>query len=727
MFETRLKWFAGLVAAFAAVIILRLVDIQIVHAEDYAALADRILTRPVRYLPAPRGNILDRNGRVLVRDEPAFSVNVHYPVLSGNSEAYLSAFARELRRSGREPADAPLEPIVAELRHRITETWPRLAAITGRPAVELLNLAEQVVSRVQRVRAVVNAASGLDRPVREEFAFHPLIDGLDRDTAVALQLEFEGFPWVDVAPGSRRVAPGARSLVHVLGRLGTVSPKRIARDPLGDNELRSLRPGELCGISGVERLADVELRGSRGRLVMDFDGTVIERLEPVPGRDIFLSIDADLQDRVLEVLAEAVDNSENPAGGSAVVIDVHSRDVVALVSYPVYDYDDYSRDYARLRADARWLPLRFRAVADEYPPGSTCKAITLAGALVDGKVTPEQRIHCRGMMMPSRPNQFRCWIYNQYQITHDHSENPAGQDASDAIRNSCNIYFFTLGERLEADRLCYWFGQFGLGRLQGTGLIEETPAINPTADWLRRARGREPQVADAWNFSIGQGEVTVTPLQAANVAATIASGVWAPVRLAYDDQRRPLVVRSAPQQPVDPAALRIVRSGMWRVVNERGATGFHARLDLPGYELCGKTGTAQAVPRPMTRRWVLEWPDGRRESVMGGLYEDEILARYDEPKPRVAGYETVGRFPPAGPEDRLPSHAWFVGYTQPTGTPRGAVPAARCYAIAVIIEYGGGGGRVAGPVARKIAELVLQGGDAREVGLGPVRPPEAGL
>lgn len=717
MFEKRLKWFTLLLAGVTLVVVLRLVEIQVVHAEHYQALADGLLVQPTRYYRAARGSILDRHGHVLVSDTPAFDVALHYAILCGDSERYLRALADQRRRRGLTPPGQTSEELLAELRSGVAETWETLAGLSGRPVEELLDVGEQVRRRVRRIREQRERMLGVVEPIREERSFHTVVGGVSDELALRARMELEEFPWVAIQPGTRRVVHDADALVHVLGRLGAVSRERLEEDPLAWDELRRLVPGDLCGISGVERAAELDLRGTRGREIFHFDGSMAERIEPRRGRDVRLTIDAALQQRVLDIVRQAVEASEFPAGGSAVVIDVARREILALVSYPGYAYDSFPQDYEALRRDTRWAPLRFRAVADQYPPGSTCKAITLVGALSDGLANPQERIHCRGFLLPNQPTIFRCWIYNQFGSTHDEAHNPAGQSAEDAVRNSCNIYFFTVGQRLGAARICHWFEQFGLGRLQGTGLIEESPGLVPTESWLREAQGRGHQTADAWNYAIGQGEVTVTPLQAAAVAATIAAGRWEPVQLIRDESGEPLRVAVEPARSFDGSACRVLRAGMWRVVNEDGGTARAARLALRGFELCGKTGSAQAMPRVLRSAYTLEWPDGYQHTVTAES-EEEALARgrQERPagppgggRPRVVARRTEERYPPWQPGEPLPSHAWFIGYTQPAGTPRGSSPQAHAYAVAVIIEFGGSGGRVAGPVAREIAEVVLSG------------------
>jgi penicillin-binding protein 2 len=707
MFERRLAWFSVLLTGVALIVVARLVQIQVVQAAEYERLADRILTRRPEYMPAPRGTVLGRNGQVLLTDVPTADICIHYGALTLR-DTYLLQAARALRKRGEYPPDRDLRDIVQELRRQIEEMWWRLAGLTGVSQPELLARAKKVVARIERWRAATQ-----QEMIREENQLLPVLEDIDNEVAVAVRLELEQYPWLRVVPSSRRVAAHADALTHVLGRMGAVSPEHIAADPLQGDTLRGLRKGDRCGVSGIEHLAESSLRGGRGRITLDYAWQPRERVEAVPGRDVHLTIDLDLQEHILGLLEEAIQNRPEGerAGAAAVVMDVATREVRALVSYPTYSYGGFNDEYEQLRRDATRLPLLFRAVQAEYPPGSICKAITLVGGLSDGVITPATRFHCTGHLLPDKPDRFRCWIYNQYDgLTHDMSE-PAGQDGESAVRNSCNIYFFQVGQKLGPQRLCEWFSRFGFGRPTGTGLIEEADGIVPDAAWMARVAGRAHQSADAWNFSIGQGEVTITPLQAANVTASIASGQWAPVRLAYEDTGHAFGAPPAPPTTFDEQALRVLRRGMWRVVNEHGGTANkYAPLALPDYELCGKTGSAQAPPRPVAYRYTFEWPDGRRESAVAYLEEDALvqLAPAGAEPPRCVGRHAVERYPNLDEGERLPAHAWFIGYTQPVTTPRGERPSGKVYALAVVIEFGGSGGSLAGPVAKRIAEYLLR-------------------
>ena len=535
MFAKRLKWFVIAMVALALITIGRLIDIQIVRAHLYETLADQMLMRPVTYLDAPRGSILDRRGQVLIADQPASDIRVRYEVLLSllskelprETRSYLRARARQMRDRGFFPSDMSTDAIEAEFLEKLGDLWPRLSERLMIPRGDLVERARQIKWRVEQIKRVVQDRSPTITEIAEEHAYHALVPAVDQDFALAIRIEFEAEqPWLSVVPSSRRVAFEADSLVHVLGRCGSATAERIEADALADDELRALRSGDRCGVSGVERLAELTLRGTHGRIIEDIDRTELQRVNPQCGGDVYLTIDADLQRQIYDLLGQHVraslkDSTKEPAGGAAAaVLDVETREVLALVSYPGYEYEEYERAYAELAADNRWQPLRFRAVANMYPPGSTCKVIALYGGLAAGVTSTQDRITCNGFFRPDNPTRFRCWYYNQYGLTH------GPQIAEDAIRNSCNIYFYTMGDRLGVDRLCKWFSQFGLGKLQGTGLIEETSGIVPTSEWIAENRPDDPRVwpADAWNFAIGQGEVSATPLQTANVAATIASG-----------------------------------------------------------------------------------------------------------------------------------------------------------------------------------------------------------
>jgi penicillin-binding protein 2 len=706
VFARRVQWFVTILSLVAIVLIARLAQIQILEAKAYDQLGQQILTRAPRYLPAPRGTIFDRHGRPLLSDVPTTDISVRYEVLTfSNRRQYLSALARQLRKRGAYPSDMSTAEIVAALQTQVTDMWQTLAAMSATTPLALVEEGEAVRSRVERVRAVVG------EPIREERAFHTVIEAADADTVLRSRLELADLPWLRVVPSAQRQAHDADTLSHLLGRTGEVSAERIRQDPLKDDVLRRLRPGDRCGVSGIERLAETTLRGSRGRVLEDFDGREIEREDPVAGSDVWLTLDHEIQQRAYQELRDQIEGTKKikglatPSGGAVVIIDVATREVLALTTYPTFAYADFSADYVALRQDTRRIPLRSRAISTVYAPGSTCKAITVVGGLSEGVITADQFLPCApGHLLPNKPGRFRCWIFNQYGRTHK------PQNASLAIKNSCNMYFYRVGDRLGAERLTDWFLRFGLGHTAGTGLIEESPGVVPTADWLRRYRPSAPeaQKADAWNWAIGQGEVSATPLQVANVAATAASGVWAPVRLVHDNSGNWLNPCDELQREFKHSALHELRLGMWRVVNERG-TARNAKLESDEVLICGKTGSAQTVPHVVSYKYTLEFEDGRRE-VIHAPTDADAVASYPRPKPKIVGKHAAQRYPNLIPGEKLPVHGWFMGFTQSADTTPGERPRSRSIAICVMVEFGEGGARAAAPVAKRLLDWMVAGG-----------------
>lgn len=709
MFQRRLAIMLLGMTLLALLVGGRLIQLQLLRADDFDSLALRLATRPPRYLPAPRGAIRDREGRVLLADEPSADVSVHYSVLTYSNRArYLSTLARAMRRRGEFPADQALPSIVDTLQQRVTDMWVTLEQLSDVPPEEFVTRAEGVRRRVEYVRGL-RAQRGQYGPLREEYMLHPILSGVDDRLALDVRLELANLPWLDVIPSTRRISADADAVAHLLGRTGEVGRDHLDRDPEADDPLRLYRPGDQIGTSGVERLAERVLRGTRGVVQVDIDGRELNRVEPIRGQDVFLSIDAELQADVVEILRRAVEEGsvKYPSGAAAVVIDARTREIVALASYPTFAYDTYRDSFPRLRRDTRRRPLLSRALQSACAPGSTCKAITLVAGLTEGVVTPETRIHCNGYLLPERRNRYRCWIYNRpTPSTHDAAE-PDGQNAALAIKNSCNIYFYKTGGKLGTEVLCKWFDIFGLGATSGTGLIEETPGVNPDDEWMR-ARGLRREAGDIWNYSIGQGHVTATPLQVANVAASVAIGHWEPTKLVRDSSGNWLGVenRHAQVRALPEHALRPLRDGMWQVVNQFGGTGRRAKINIDGYEMLGKTGSAQTVPHIVTSRYTFESADGTRETIIAPTDVD-ARARRSDPEAKLVGRRAAERYPSLLPNEKTPAHAWFMGYTQRSDTPRGAAPQGDCYAIAVLIEFGLSGGQAAAPVAKEIAERVL--------------------
>jgi penicillin-binding protein 2 len=699
VFERRLTILLWIAVLAAAGLVARLFQLQIVQGGHYRELSESAVERPPETLWPLRGRILDRRGTVLVADEPAYDATIHYGVLSMDDD-FLRGLARRVIREL--PPDVPRGERVAEagrrVRERIAEMWIRLSRASGVSTADLCRRRDEICRRVESLRRHLWAARGAegsadDLRLAEDEMRHAILRDVTPEVRARIELELGDVPWLRIEPSVRRASPPGRAAAHVshlLGRLSEVSAGQMDRDPFRADERRRYLPGELVGTSGVERAAETILRGVRGMRQRDLDGRVIIQDDPRDGRDVALTIDLDLQRRIEDVLAESVAAHPPSTGAACVVIDVRSRDVLALVSVPVFDPRELGTRYAEWRDDTRTRPLLFRAVAEEYPPGSIIKPLALLAGLSSGAVDPRARIECRGRLFEGIDAWF-CWT--QWRDLPPHGP----VDAVEALQHSCNIYFYQLGQKVGAAGLTDVYRQIVKGRgngEQGTGLVEARGGLIPTEEEIRQRRGRGFDAADGRNYALGQGEVQITPLQAANLYATIATG-------AYREPR--LIRKEGPDHPAAPPSIpaevwAIVREGLYRCVNLPGGTA-HEGARMEELTVCGKTGSAEAVPRVLTWRFRFQTPDGQQPEVIAPTIEqarDRLHAAADW---TVVERKPVERWPAVEPgRGKRPTHAWFAGYA-PREDPQ--------VAVALVIEYGGSGGKVAAPVGRRIFEALL--------------------
>ncbi|HEY3241753.1 MAG TPA: penicillin-binding transpeptidase domain-containing protein [Phycisphaerae bacterium] len=723
MFETRLKILACVLMICAAVVVGRLIELQVVNADVYRRKADQVLLKPAERLPCVRGRILDRTGFVLASDDPDWKVCIDYDVLAMDSESQekradsLHKRAASYARQNRYGPGKRRQDVQSLLEADIKRMWEDLARLAGKPQFELRRQAEDICQRVAAVRQVVAARRGFDDTVREEEQPHALIEGLDDQQHIAARLAMEPYPWVSVRSGVHRTYHNAVSLAHVLGRVARVSAGDIENDPDAEQPLRKLLADDMVGRSGVEYLAERDLRGTRGVLLKNRNDEVLERTPAQDGQDARLTIRLDLQDRLYAELERSLQAFPSLAsGGAVVVLDIPTRELLALVSYPSYDPNRFTEDYATLRADMRHMPLRFRAVANSYAPGSIVKPLACLAALATGRVTLETTFYCDGVY--PRDKSKRCWEVAGLGTRKAHGE----QRAEDAIAHSCNVYMYYIGDLLGVDGLTAFFEMVGFGRKggSGTGLLEDARGINPTRAWLEGRRPVFPN--DARNFVIGGGEVSATPVQVVNLVAAYASRVFQPVTLLKRADHSPEW-----RLPGTDAQWHAIRRGLYRVVNDPNGTAHDYAYIQPstGYALCGKTGSATTRPWPISYRVNYREHDGRQAFAivaagdMGQAMEEFHALHPDiEVTPRDA--EVFERWPQVdslhGDEH---AHAWFAGFLQPLDNlrqPDWSRPPR--IAFAVLAEFGGSGGRAAGPIAQRVAGAILDV-------LGPNLDPDA--
>ncbi|HYV41199.1 MAG TPA: penicillin-binding protein 2, partial [Thermoanaerobaculia bacterium] len=399
------------------------------------------------------------------------------------------------------------------------------------------------------------------------------------------------------------------------------------------------------GQKGVEGSYEKLLAGVDGqrRVVVDSHGREIteeERVEARPGQNVFLTLDLELQRIAESYFQDKV--------GSAVAMNPHTGEILALVSSPSYDPNWFTRrvsssEWTGLLKDPH-TPLQNRAIQNAFSPGSVFKIFLAYGALAKELVDPEQQVFCPGHAT-FYGRTFRC----------HKKEGHGWVNLRNAIKVSCDVYFYNLGRRLGIDRIAEISRDFGFGASTGIDLPFEKSGLIPSEEWALQKRHARWYPSETISVAIGQGPVLVTPLQIARALSCLVTGGRLPTPhlfLASQDPRNGAPLRYQVETraglPLEPAKAAIVKEGMWAVVNEPGGTAFSSRV--PGLDIGGKTGTAQVIGR-------------------------EAVVR--------AGAE----------KKKLEDHAWFTGFAT-VEDPR--------LVVVVFVENGGHGGTVAAPLARQI-------------------------
>jgi len=491
--------------------------------------------------------------------------------------------------------------------------------------------------------------------------YRPIIVKKNISRAEVAVIETENFklPGVSVQTFISREYRDKDAGSHLMGYISEVTktqlPKLTKRDGI------EYRLGDTIGQSGLEEQYDKEIRGdngyefmevdARGRMKRHFRDDLFEEIQNHPataGYNLRLTIDGDLQ----RVAYRALEGKT----GAAVAIDVNTGDILAMVSRPSFDPSQFSRgltpEYWKSLIENDDNPLRDRSIQEHYSPGSTYKTITAIAALEEGLVDENSEISCGGSFVFGR-RAYHCWK----------KEGHGSVNIYKAIKESCDVYFYRIGTRLDIDVLANYSKMLGLGRKSGILLPREIPGLIPTKDWKIRRNGEEWQKGETLSCAIGQSYVLLTPLQLAMAYATIANGgnLYKPRLIKEVFSNTGDIIKKGEEikfehVKISEKTLSIVRTGLYKVVNEQGGTAFSHRGK--GIEMAGKTGTSQVI----------------------GFTADKIFSKCEN-----ADY-------------RHRHHALFVAYA-PESDPK--------IAVAALVEHGCHGSAVA-PVVQEIISTYMK-------------------
>jgi penicillin-binding protein 2 len=531
-FSVRLTVMKGAVILVFSALAVAFWWFQVARHEEFAARADANHIRTIT-LRAPRGPLLDRDGQMMVSNQQIHQIS-----------------------------------IMREQTDDLETTLTRLADITG---ADLAAMRDVLAKREKEP---------IYRPI-------PVIENASPAQVARVKARLIELPAVIVQSVPTRRYPTDGLGAHLFGYVGEVAEEQLARP-----EFATLEPGDIVGKQGIELALNALLMGMDGAqyVIVDSKGREIdaqEPQEPVDGQPIKLTIDLDMQ----KALEEAFRHYKY--WGAAAFIDPNNGDVLAMTSLPAYDPNDFAvgidqATWAGLNKDPL-KPLNNRLIQGTYPPGSTFKILMAVVGLQEKLITPSTRVHCSGGFFFTR--YFQC-----------HKEGGHGSlNLRQAIQQSCNVYFYTIGAKLgdKIDVIHKWAEKLGLVGRTGIDLPNEVASFVASSEWAKKTRkDGKWYPGETISVSIGQGAIHVTPMGLAMFAATVANGgtLFKPnlVKEVFDGKEWKPVSRPDPKSvtKMDPEHVKAIHEGMWMVVNAGGGTGGRARIE--GYNVAGKTGTAQA-------------------------------------------------------------------------------------------------------------------------------------
>lgn len=588
----------GGMLGFMGLLGLRMRFLQVEQQEKWTLLSDDNRIKIQHLVPA-RGLIFDRNGLVLAENEPNYRV-VILGDNAGDSDQVLANLA------------------------------------------DLLQLTPEDIERARQSIA------------RDRLAPVTIADRLTWQEFAEIAVNAPALPGVETQVGLSRIYPYDQDMAHVVGYVGPVSDYDLTRGYLTDDPDPLLKISRFqVGKNGVEARLEHNLRGKAGTKQEEVNaaGRVMRELnrqEGTSGAALQLTVESKLQNYTLvRLLADEASRS-----ASAVVMDVENGDILAMASGPSFDPNKFVRgistaDYQALQ-DEELRPQFNKAAQGVYPPGSTFKMITALAALEDGVIDAAEEVFCPGFRELG-DRKFRCWNRGGH----------GDMNLIDSLRESCDVYYYDIAERVGIDKISAMARRLGLGQKFELPLLAVHPGLTPTRAWKPVNQGEAWLVGDTLNSGIGQGFVLASPLQLAVMTARLASGRAIQPRLVKTIDGREPPLAPAPQLGISTKNLKLMRQGMYDVVNKRNGTAYSSRIVADGLRMAGKTGTSQVRALPQDPNAEIPW--------------------------------------------KFRDHSLFVAYA-PYDKPK--------IAVSLVVEHGGSGGLAAAPAARDIMLRALYDGPA---------------
>ncbi len=533
-FRLRFNVALGIIAAVFAVLAFRLWYLQLFQGSKFRMFSQENHLRTIS-IPAPRGMILDRKGRILADNRPSFDLYIIPEDVDDQKEV--------LRRLGK----------ILKVRPQELEDKLKEAEAQGIPPFK------QVI----------------------------LKKGLIWEELAKIEANRIDLPGIIVQVGPQRYYPHGNLASHLIGYLAEIEREELKR--LGKERFRRYRLGDLIGRYGVEEKIEAYLRGEDGGKTVQVDAlgrtlpVVLNEIDYTPADNVVLNVDLDLQTYIEGIFAGKL--------GSVIAMNPQNGEILAMMSSPSFDPglfagDVSKQEWERLKNDPL-DPLENKSVRGQYPPGSIYKLITATAGLEEGVITPKSKLNCRGNYRLGRRS-YGCWRWGGH----------GAVDLYQALVQSCDVYFYQVGRKLGIDKLSEYARGFGLGEITGIDLSNEKDGLIPTSSWKLEATGEEWIEGETLSAAIGQSFTLTTPIQLINAYSAVANGgklMLPRVVKRIETVEGEIIKQFPPQQigelPASPSTLDFLKHALAGVVNAPRGTGWAAKIK--GTTVAGKTGTAQ--------------------------------------------------------------------------------------------------------------------------------------